>query len=89
MVLIKRIALLLILTADSSAAIDLGRAFGKATKDGATKGGGPSDVSTEDAVKNAKQLIDDMNDASTGTIILHKPGKEKEPTTCNDIMAKA
>ena len=36
MVLIKRIALLLILTADSSAAIDLGRAFGKATKDGYT-----------------------------------------------------
>lgn len=30
-----------------------------------------------------------INDASTGTITMLEPGKEKEPVTCNEIMAKA
>mmetsp|Transcript_4370 Transcript_4370/g.9026 ORF Transcript_4370/g.9026 Transcript_4370/m.9026 type:complete len:800 (-) Transcript_4370:39-2438(-) len=77
----------------SSSAIDLSRAFGQ-KKDSLDRQKGvvstdPSTINSEIAIQNAKKLVDDMNDASTGTITSYQPGREKEPVTCNDIMAKA
>jgi len=46
-------------------------------------------MSSEDALANAKKLVNDLNDASTGTVTSYQPGREKEPVTCNEIMAKS
>lgn len=88
-----RIALCIVLSllfASSSLAIDLGRAFGKKNKDGAT---GSSDLplalTSEEALANAKKLVNDMNDAATGTVTSYQPGRERQPVTCNEIMAKS
>ena len=35
------------------------------------------------------QSVQQLADASTGTITTTEPGKDREPTTCNEIMAKA
>jgi len=78
---------LLFLFASSSLAIDLSRGFGKSKdKNGEQL---PSTMSSEDALANAKKLVNDLNDASTGTVTSYQPGREKEPVTCNEIMAKS
>jgi hypothetical protein len=87
------VALSLLLVSPSSSAIELPKFGGRKEKADANKDGAAADsVSSDAAVANAKKLIDDMNmvnDAATGTVTSYQPGREKEPVTCNDIMAKA
>jgi chromosome segregation ATPase len=78
------IALAVLFLAPFSTAIDLSNAFG-----GRKNGDKANQKPVDDAVANAKQLVDEMNDASTGTITSYQPNREKEPVSCNDIMAKA
>eukprot|EP00581_Thalassiosira_minuscula_P016913 CAMPEP_0183711974 /NCGR_PEP_ID=MMETSP0737-20130205/7280_1 /TAXON_ID=385413 /ORGANISM="Thalassiosira miniscula, Strain CCMP1093" /LENGTH=756 /DNA_ID=CAMNT_0025940547 /DNA_START=80 /DNA_END=2347 /DNA_ORIENTATION=- len=79
--------ILLFALPSSHHAIDLSRAFGKKGSDDTAA---PTPVMTpEEALLNAKKLVNDMNDASTGTITSYQPGREKEPVTCNEIMAKS
>ena len=81
------IVILSVLIAFSSA-IDLTKAFGgrkRATEDDSQAVATDAD----DAIANAKKLVEDMNDAATGTVTSYQPGREKEPVSCNDIMAKA
>ena len=62
-------------------------------KNDADAAGGDGDakvaMTTEDALAKAKALVNDMNDAATGTVTSYQPGREKVPTTCNEIMAKS
>mmetsp|Transcript_28694 Transcript_28694/g.49537 ORF Transcript_28694/g.49537 Transcript_28694/m.49537 type:complete len:732 (-) Transcript_28694:110-2305(-) len=76
---------LLLLFASSSLAIDLGR-FGKKSKDDLEQ---QPVMTSEEALANAKKLVNDLNDAATGTVTSYQPGREKEPVTCNEIMAKS
>jgi len=82
-----------LLLASFSSAIDLTKAFGgKKDKDGNANNVisiSPDSVSSDIALANAKKLVDDLNDAAMGTVTSYQPGREKEPVTCNDIMAKA
>ena len=87
---------LLLLFASSSLAIDLSRAFSKQNKDDpAAEADSPpssdpaSIINADDALANAKKLVNDLNDAATGTVTSYQPGREKEPVTCNEIMAKS
>lgn len=81
----------LLFVSSSTTAIDLGRAFKKnkddssaatstAVNDDATKTAG-------DALAEARKLIDELNDAAMGTVT--QPGREKEPATCDEILAKS
>jgi hypothetical protein len=78
----------LTLLAALSSALDLSKAFGGRKNN---QGDDPVGVVTDAdaAIANAKKLVEDMNDAATGTVTSYQPGREKEPVTCNDIMAKA
>ena len=42
-----------------------------------------------DALANAKKLVNDLNDAVTGTITSYQPGRENDPVTCNEIISKS
>ena len=82
---------LLLLFASSSLAIDLSRAFSKQNKDDpAADASDPAAIlNADDALANAKKLVNDLNDAATGTVTSYQPGHEKEAVTCNEIMAKS
>lgn len=67
-----------------SSAIDLGR-FG-------TKSADYKNSDKEDAIEDARKLVNSMNDAATGTITSYEPGhgpKKTEVVTCDEIMAKS
>mmetsp|Transcript_38686 Transcript_38686/g.83351 ORF Transcript_38686/g.83351 Transcript_38686/m.83351 type:complete len:765 (+) Transcript_38686:180-2474(+) len=87
---------LLLVFASSSQGLDLSRAFGKKNKDdpasnnnGGSRAMEPATINAEDALAHAKRLVNDLNDASTGTVTSYQPGREKAPVTCNEIMAKS
>eukprot|EP00956_Cyclotella_meneghiniana_P017160 scaffold27690_cov74-Cyclotella_meneghiniana.AAC.3 len=63
-------------------------AFGS-KKEGAGGDGAGVPPDTDAAIANAKRLVDALNDAATGTITTYHAGHEKEPVTCNEIMAKS
>ena len=46
-------------------------------------------MTAEDALASARKLVNDLNDASTGTVTSYQPGREKDPMTCNEIMAES
>ena len=65
------ILMILLFNDYGASALDLSRAFKKADKDAAAAaevtGDGEVVMSSEDALANAKKLVNDLNDAATGT----------------------
>ena len=85
------IILSLLFVSSHAAAIDLGRAF-KKNKDDSPSAATTNDDATKaatsgDALAEARKLIDNLNDAAMGTVV--QPGREKEPATCDEILAKS
>lgn len=84
---------LLFVSSSTTTAIDLGRAFKKNKEDSATTTTNDNDDAagsngnSGDALADARKLINDLNDAAMGTVT--QPGREKEPTTCDEILAKS
>ena len=86
----------LLVVSSSTTAIDLSRAFKNKDKDDSAAPS-PSTTTTtanddtakpaRDALADARKLIDDLNDAAMGTVT--QPGREKEPATCDEILAKS
>jgi len=66
-------------------AIDLGR-FGTKNADN------NKNADKEDAIEDARRLLNSLNDAATGTVTSYQPGggpKKAEVVTCDEIMAKS
>lgn len=67
------ILMILLFNDNGASALDLSRAFKKADKDASaaaaevTANGEQVVMSSEDALANAKKLVNDLNDAATGT----------------------
>ena len=89
--LIFVLLMLLASTPPSTAAL-FGRNNNKVVDDTPPPTGG--DDEKDDAVANAKRLVDELNSAAMGTVTTYPystnhRGGEKEPATCDSIMAKS
>ncbi len=81
------IILSLLFISPSTTAIDLGRAFKNKNKDDSAAANDDTTKPARDALADARKLINDLNDAAMGTVT--QPGREKEPATCDEILAKS
>jgi hypothetical protein len=83
---LESIVLLILLVSTSSTAALFGRNNNRIVDD-------PPPTTTgdekEDAVSNAKRLVDELNSAAMGTVTTYSSLREKEPATCDSIMAKS
>jgi F0F1-type ATP synthase membrane subunit b/b' len=86
---LQLVALLILLALSSSTAALFGRNNNKVVVDPPPTTGGDE---KDDAVSNAKRLIDELNSAAMGTVTAYDSSstkREKEPATCDSIMAKS
>ncbi|KAL3762797.1 hypothetical protein ACHAW5_008494 [Stephanodiscus triporus] len=89
------IVALLILLSSSSSSSSAKALFGRKDKAAVDDGGPPptggGGDEKDDAVANAKRLVDELNSAAMGTVTTYSAStnREKEPATCDSIMAKS
>lgn len=86
------VLLMLLASTPPSTAALFGRNNNKVVQDTPPPTGG--DDEKDDAIANAKRLVDELNSAAMGTVTTYPystnhRGGEKEPATCDSIMAKS